>query len=188
MMTSNHRVPSIEITRTLPKAQRLARSQEHSSQPTQIVAHDDSRGTDTAESRIPEPNEDSPHVLITLALEEDQKLDVHAWEQWLNAFPAMAKYAKVQGVFKSHSTLLLVSIPVSIWDVLPEDPATSFVAFIRSDNLIKERDVSSSRITPIAGRSETCVKVSKPSIARHSGERASDADDRRLFKSKFAGY
>lgn len=84
-----------------------------------------------------EPNEDKPHVMISLALEEDQRLDLNAWEQWLASFPALAKYVKVQGVFKSHSTLLLLSMPVSLWDLLPEDQACSFVAFIRSNNLIK---------------------------------------------------
>lgn len=82
-----------------------------------------------------DPNEDTPHVMISLALEDDQRLDINAWEQWLSAFPALAKHVKVQGVFKSHSTLLLVSMPVMIWDLLPEDHATSFVAFIRSNNL-----------------------------------------------------
>lgn len=82
-----------------------------------------------------EPTEDTPHVMISLALEDDQRLDINAWEQWLNAFPAMAKYVKIQGVFKSHSTLVLVSMPVMVWDLLPEDPATSFIAFIRSNNI-----------------------------------------------------
>jgi hypothetical protein len=77
--------------------------------------------------------------MISLALEDDQSLDLSAWEQWLASFPALAKYVKVQGVFKSHSTLLLLSLPVMVWDLLPEDHATSFVAFIRSNNLIAQK-------------------------------------------------
>lgn len=84
-----------------------------------------------------EPNEDKPHVMISLALEDDQRLDLNAWEQWLASFPALARYVKVQGVFKSHSTLLLLSMPVTVWDLLPDDQACSFVAFIRSNNLMK---------------------------------------------------
>jgi hypothetical protein len=86
--------------------------------------------------RISEPNEDEPHVLISLALEDDQRLDLNDWETWLAAFPSIAKYVKVQGVFKSHSNLLLLSLPVMVWDFLPNDPACSFVAFIRSNNLL----------------------------------------------------
>ncbi|KXX72810.1 Homeobox protein EgHBX4 [Madurella mycetomatis] len=84
-----------------------------------------------------EPTEDEPHVMISLALEEDQRLDINAWETWLAGFPALAKYVKIQGVFKSHSTLLLMSLPVMVWDLLPDDPACSFVAFIRSNNLLR---------------------------------------------------
>ncbi|KAK8088654.1 hypothetical protein PG997_003615 [Apiospora hydei] len=82
-----------------------------------------------------EPTEDVPHVMISLALEDNQSLDINAWESWLAAFPAIAKYVKVQGVFKSHSTLMLLSLPVMVWDLLPENLATNFIAFIRSNNL-----------------------------------------------------
>ncbi len=58
-------------------------------------------------------------------------------EQWLANFPALAKHVKIKGVFHgSHSTLLLLSLPVMVWDLLPDDPAYSFVAFIRSNNLL----------------------------------------------------
>ncbi|KAM0562583.1 hypothetical protein ACHAPJ_002273 [Fusarium lateritium] len=140
MMTSNHKAPSIEMSRmsrgdNLPSPELL---------PMPAMAHETGRAADSApvsrnDYMFTEPNEDTPHVMISLALEDDQRLDVNAWEQWLGAFPAMAKYVKVQGVFKSHSTMLLVSMPVSIWDLLPEDHATSFVAFIRSNNLMTQK-------------------------------------------------
>jgi hypothetical protein len=78
----------------------------------------------------------TPHVLISLALEENQILDAGACSHWLSSFPALAKYAKVQSVFKSHSTLLLISLPVMIWDLLPENPACSFIGYVCSDNLL----------------------------------------------------
>jgi hypothetical protein len=140
MMTSNHKAPSIEMSRmsrgdNLPSPELT---------PMPAMAHETGRAADSApvsrnDYMFTEPNEDTPHVMISLALEDDQRLDINAWEQWLGAFPAMAKYVKVQGVFKSHSTMLLVSMPVSIWDLLPEDHATSFVAFIRSNNLMTQK-------------------------------------------------
>ncbi|KAF4336728.1 hypothetical protein FBEOM_9428 [Fusarium beomiforme] len=141
MMTSNHKAPSIEMSR-MSRGDNLP-SPELLSMP--VIAHETGRAADspTPLSRhdymFTEPNEDTPHVMISLALEDDQRLDINAWEQWLGAFPALAKYVKVQGVFKSHSTMLLVSMPVSIWDLLPEDHATSFVAFIRSNNLMTQK-------------------------------------------------
>ncbi|OLN88235.1 hypothetical protein CCHL11_00515 [Colletotrichum chlorophyti] len=141
MMTSNHRAPSIELSRVVPAEKRPP-------SPPQdiIIAADGNEAPESASSgRGPgapisgEPNEDTPHVMISLALEDNQQLDLNAWEQWLSNFPALAKYVKVQGVFKSHSTLLLLSMPVMVWDMLPEDHATSFVAFIRSNNMLAQK-------------------------------------------------
>ncbi|KAL7934445.1 hypothetical protein V8C35DRAFT_300905 [Trichoderma chlorosporum] len=165
MMTANHKAPSIELSRTMPEEKRSL------SLPT--IPHQDlepmggpvgglappmvtagGRAASPANALVGdvvpnEPTEDTPHVMISLALEDDQRLDINAWEQWLNAFPAMARYVKIQGVFKSHSTLVLVSMPVMIWDLLPEDPATSFVAFIRSNNIAAQRPQPSPIATPV---------------------------------------
>jgi hypothetical protein len=141
MMTSNHKAPSIELCRTPPDEKLSSPAPDVN---LSVDVHEAAQATTDVSEVVPdgliskEPNEDTPHVMISLALEEDQRLDINAWEQWISAFPAMAKYVKVQGVFKSHSTLLLVSMPVMIWDLLPEDPATSFVAFIRSNNLANQ--------------------------------------------------
>ncbi|KAK3692709.1 hypothetical protein B0T22DRAFT_370548 [Podospora appendiculata] len=150
MMTSNYKAPSIELGRLVPN------TRQPQSPPNEIPYHYHStteprliQGRPQLPGRAPaadnlipittEPNENEPHVMISLALEDDQQLDLSAWEEWLASFPAIAKYVKVQGVFKSHSTLLLLSLPVTVWDLLPDDPACSFVAFIRSNNLLASR-------------------------------------------------
>ncbi|EQB58209.1 hypothetical protein CGLO_01566 [Colletotrichum gloeosporioides Cg-14] len=136
MMTTNHKAPSIEMSRIVPPDARPPSPPQDttangSDNPDQLTG---GRGPGAPVSK--DPNEDTPHVMISLALEDNQQLDLNAWEQWLSNFPAMAKYVKVQGVFRSHSTLLLLSMPVMVWDLLPEDHATSFIAFIRSNNMM----------------------------------------------------
>ncbi len=54
----------------------------------------------------------------------------------LSEFPALVKYAKVEGIYKSFSTLLMLSIPVAIWDMLPDHPACAFVGYTTSPNLL----------------------------------------------------
>jgi len=99
---------------------------------------------------LPDGQLKTPHVLISLALEEDQILDAEACREWLAAFPALAKYAKVQSVFNSHSTLLLVSVPVMIWDLLPEDSACSFIGYVCSDNLLPNSSKAAQELTTLA--------------------------------------
>ena len=77
-----------------------------------------------------------PKVLISLSLEEDQSLYMDAWVDWIRSVPALIKYTKVDGIFKSGSTLLVLSIPVALWDLLPKDPAISFIGFVNSSNLL----------------------------------------------------
>lgn len=77
-----------------------------------------------------------PHVLISLALEEEQLLDLEECRKWLQQFPALAKYAKVEGVYKSNSTLLILSIPVVIWDGLPNNIACAFIGYVHSVNIM----------------------------------------------------
>ncbi|KAI8959763.1 hypothetical protein F5Y11DRAFT_358957 [Daldinia sp. FL1419] len=133
MMTANHKAPSIEIARILsPDARPPSPPQDSGFESTSP----NGRSAGPQDIIGSEPNEDVPHVMISLALEEDQRLNINDWEQWLSNIPALAKYVKVQGVFKSHSTLLLLSMPVMIWDLLPDNHACSFVAFIRSNNLV----------------------------------------------------
>jgi hypothetical protein len=79
-----------------------------------------------------------PHVLVSLALEGEQILEVGAWEKWLRECPTFAKYVRVEGKFKSNSTLLLLSIPVAIWDLLPDNLACSFIAHVKSINYIRD--------------------------------------------------
>lgn len=173
MMTSDHKAPSIEISRTAepsppsppqgpqtPLAHPIPRpitpiTRDHAyvdSSSDEVVGTPET--STTSVSAASEPNENVPHVMISLALEDDQRLDLNAWESWLSNFPALAKYVKVQGVFKSHSTLLLVSMPVMIWDLLPENEATSFVAFIRSNNLAMPSTQPRTAPTPVSSAND----------------------------------
>jgi hypothetical protein len=87
-----------------------------------------------------------PHVLISLALDEDQDLDTNACSKWLASFPMLAKHAKVEGVYKSHSTLVVASVPVAIWDLLPENPACLFIGYVTSTNFL-DRHMDTKRNT-----------------------------------------
>ena len=85
---------------------------------------------------LPDNNFALPHVIMSIALDSDQELDSNAFCHWMKTFPALAKYSKIQGIYRGYSTLILTSIPVFIWNLLPENPAYNFVGYTRSDNLL----------------------------------------------------
>ena len=94
---------------------------------------------DTFKEVCGQPKDHCPTVLITLALEDDQRLATSGWAKWLQSAPGLIKYGHVQGIFKSNSILVLLSLPVAIWDLLPNDPAVKFISFVRSWELMKEK-------------------------------------------------
>ena len=77
-----------------------------------------------------------PHIVISLALEENQP-DIEAKKaaRWLEGVPFLAKWAKVECVFPSYSTLLILSVPLPIWNMLPDHPACTFVGYVTAPNL-----------------------------------------------------
>ncbi|KAI4271297.1 MAG: hypothetical protein LQ337_006122 [Flavoplaca oasis] len=62
----------------------------------------------------PDNTFESPKVLVSVALQEDQRLNAEDWLEWLKAAPALAKFVSVEGVFKSDSTLVLLTLPVAV--------------------------------------------------------------------------
>ena len=78
-----------------------------------------------------------PHVLISLALEGEQLLEIGAWKKWLEDCPLFAKYAKIEGLYRGRSSLLILSLPVVIWDLLPDNQACSFIGYVNSTNHVR---------------------------------------------------
>ena len=94
---------------------------------------------DTFKEVCGQPKDHCPTVLITLALEDDQRLATRDWAKWLQSAPGIIKYGHVEGIYHSDSILVLLTLPVAIWDLLPNHPAVKFISFVRSWELMKEK-------------------------------------------------
>ncbi|KAL8706246.1 MAG: hypothetical protein Q9201_000683 [Fulgogasparrea decipioides] len=90
-----------------------------------------------------------PQVLISVALEGEQLLHTNDWLDWLGSFPAVARSVHVEGVYRSHPTLLHLSLPVALWDAIPNNPAISFVSFVKTPNLAKSQDYNALRSSEV---------------------------------------
>ena len=105
------------------------------------------------------PDEDfqHPRVLLSLQLEEDQRMLTTEWIEWVKSVPAIVKYTRIQGIYRSTSMLLLLTMPLALWDLLPKDPAATFIAFIQSKNLVQDEFPSLT-----ASMNLTTFSVAKP--------------------------
>ena len=68
----------------------------------------------------------------------------------------------------SDSNLLLFSLPVALWDMLPKDPAISFVSFVRSRNLLTPRTMPIEQVNTKSSRPEA-LKTSNADVALDDG-------------------
>ena len=79
-------------------------------------------------------------VLLSVSVDQDAIHDVSQWVSWLTTeapWDVTRVDVKVESIFKSHSTLMIVSIPTCAWSRLPERPAYRFIGFIRSDDIFQ---------------------------------------------------
>lgn len=53
--------------------------------------------------------------------------------------PNGAEHIAIEAVYKSCSTLLLLSMPLVVWNMMPENSAYSFVGFVKSPNLMQNQ-------------------------------------------------
>lgn len=124
-----------------------------------------------------------PKVLISVALEEEQWLSTQQWEDWLRSIPGLVRYANVEGVYGSDSTLLLLSVPVAVWDLLPADPAMNFVGFSRTRELTK-------LYSSLRPEMQVTASMDQPDQPSHEIEGSKHADswtaDEVLYKQVFA--
>ena len=89
-------------------------------------------------------------VLLAVRLKDtEQTPKLLSWQNWchdlapddVESVHALGRLKirdliKLEAQFFSNSSLLLVSLPIFIWDRLPSSPAYSFVGFIKSANLV----------------------------------------------------
>jgi len=76
-------------------------------------------------------------VLLAINLSSDipQDLDIPTFQQWLREVPAFVESVNIEAVYRSRSTLLIASVSIAVWDLLPDHPATTFIGFVSSANL-----------------------------------------------------
>jgi hypothetical protein len=58
------------------------------------------------------------------------------WREWIQNIPPEAKGVKVEAIYEGFSTLVLLSLPITIWNLMPDNPAYSFVGFITLTNKV----------------------------------------------------
>ncbi|CAM1501166.1 Fc.00g103280.m01.CDS01 [Cosmosporella sp. VM-42] len=123
---------------------------------------------------------DEPRILVCTTFVGDASPDMSFFTQWLQHTPPLGAKIAVEGMFLGPPTMLLISMPHSIWNVVQHDKVCCFLGYISSHNMIHlyQRLVGSSGIKPSAKEVEDGrilleareVAVSTPARIRRDNE------------------
>ncbi|KFY76045.1 hypothetical protein V499_04130 [Pseudogymnoascus sp. VKM F-103] len=75
-----------------------------------------------------------PMVLLSIRV-DSENLETQTWREWIRDIPTEATNITIQGIYRSCSTLLLLTMPIETWTLLPDNAAYSFLGFVTSSNL-----------------------------------------------------
>ena len=94
-------------------------------------------------------------VLLSVSVVQDAIHDVSHWVSWLTTaapWDVTKVDVKVESIFRSYSTLMIVSIPTYAWSRLPERLAYRFVGFIRSGDIFQAAENPTASIAETLSR------------------------------------
>ncbi|KAK3941273.1 zinc finger Y-chromosomal protein 1 [Diplogelasinospora grovesii] len=93
---------------------------------------------------------DEARVLVCTTFVGDASPDMTFFHQWLHNTPPLGSKITVEGMFIGPPTMLLISMPHSVWNIVQHDKVCCFLGYITSHNMIHlyQRLVSSSSPGP----------------------------------------
>lgn len=128
-----------------------------------LVPSESIEGKEIADPRDHTQSDACLKVLLAVHLEDDATHS-DALKDWLLDAPREA--VKFVAIEPSFSSILLLAVSIPVWDMLPDSPAVSFVAFTQDSELsfpeAKEASValSASMLSPAPQARRTPLKVS----------------------------
>lgn len=85
---------------------------------------------------VPDLTFDEARVLVCTTFVGEASPDMVFYNQWLQNTPAIATKITMEGMFLGPPTMLLVSMPLSVWNVVQHDKVCCFLGYINSHNMI----------------------------------------------------
>ncbi|KAG6040227.1 hypothetical protein E4U41_001204 [Claviceps citrina] len=99
---------------------------------------------------------DETRILVCTTFVGDASPDMSFFSQWLQNRPPLGSRIAVEGMFLGPPTMLLISMPQSIWNVVQHDKVCWFLGYISSHNMIHlyEKLVGPAGVRPSAKQVE----------------------------------
>jgi hypothetical protein len=124
-----------------------------------------------------------PHATSDLTFEEVRALvcttflgepsqDMASFKQWLHNTPVAASKIAVEGMFHGPPTVLLISMPIAVWNVIAADRTCCFLGYVNSHNMTTEYQHLLGALSPV-GKAATLRELEDGKILLEAREAAS---------------
>ncbi|KAI1105371.1 hypothetical protein F4804DRAFT_304666 [Jackrogersella minutella] len=120
---------------------------------------------------------DEPRVLVCTTFVGEASPDMSSFNHWLHNAPANASKITVEGMFLGPPTMLLISMPGIVWNVVQHDKVCCFLGYVNSHNMthLYNRLVGSVSVNRASAKDvedgrmllEAREIASTPSVRRH---------------------
>jgi hypothetical protein len=99
--------------------------------------------------------------------------DMASFKQWLHNTPLAASKIAVEGMFHGPPTVLLVSMPIAVWNVVAADRTCCFLGYVNSHNMTTEYQhlLGANAISPV-GKAATFKELEDGKILLEAREAA----------------
>ncbi|KAI0889583.1 uncharacterized protein GGS22DRAFT_1477 [Annulohypoxylon maeteangense] len=127
-----------------------------------------------------------PRVLLAIRLVENDcnSEALKSFKKWiLDAPQCVVKFEKL---YQSYSELLLVEMPLQVWDLLPRNPAVTFIGFTKGEKPI-EMLTTNVDGTPAAIGNPVIVSHKFESLGEDSSVETQPQSDNQMAHQTFAG-
>ncbi|EAQ92260.1 hypothetical protein CHGG_00495 [Chaetomium globosum CBS 148.51] len=113
---------------------------------------------------------DERRVLVCTTFVGDASPDMAFFNQWLHNIPGAASKFTVEGMFLGPPTMLLISMPLNVWNIVQHDKVCCFLGYINSHNMIHlyQRLVNAhpSGLPSLKDDEDGCALQRSPSVHR----------------------
>ena len=84
-------------------------------------------------------------VLLAVSVAQNTEFIITDWINWLNTNKTPAEIQKIdvrlESAYMSHSTLIVLSVPILAWSRMVDRDAYNLIGFVRSGNLFRKSEV-----------------------------------------------
>ncbi|POS85393.1 hypothetical protein EPUL_002284 [Erysiphe pulchra] len=81
---------------------------------------------------------EEPRALVCTTFLGEPSPEMSSFKDWLQHAPVAAAKIAVEGMFHGPPTVLLISMPISVWNVLAADRTCAFLGYVNSHNMTVE--------------------------------------------------